>query len=103
MLGPPLVAHGGVCFGLQGGKSCISPMRGSMSNYHDYHAEEMEDDYDYDMDDPVDGMVDEHQERGFRDSDSDDDDDYVRSVCFPFILSPFMVHASYWVSRILCG
>ena len=74
-----------------------------MSNYHDYHAEEMEDDYDYDMDDPVDGMVDEHQERGFRDSDSDDDDDYVRSVCFPFILSPFMVHASYWVSRILCG
>ena len=74
-----------------------------MSNYHDYPAEEMEDDYDYDMDDPVDGMVDEHQERGFRDSDSDDDDDYVRSVCFPFILSPFMVHASYWVSRILCG
>ena len=74
-----------------------------MSNYHDYHAEEMEDDYDYDMDDPVDGMVDEHQERGFRDSDSDDDDDYVRSVCFPFILSPFMVRASYWVSRILCG
>ncbi|KAG2661148.1 uncharacterized WD repeat-containing protein C2A9.03-like [Panicum virgatum] len=53
-------------------------MRGSMSNYHDYHAEEMEDDYDYDMDDPVDDMVDEHQEREFRDSDSDDDD-YVRS------------------------
>ncbi|RLM80602.1 putative WD repeat-containing protein C2A9.03-like [Panicum miliaceum] len=50
-----------------------------MSNYHDDHAEEMEDDYDYDMDDPVDDMVDEHQERGFRDSDSDDDDDYVRS------------------------
>ncbi|RLN09028.1 putative WD repeat-containing protein C2A9.03-like [Panicum miliaceum] len=53
-------------------------MRGSMSNYHNDHAEEMEDDYDYDMDDPVDDMVDEHQERGFRDSDSDDDD-YVRS------------------------
>jgi hypothetical protein len=74
-----------------------------MSNYHDDHAEEMEDDYDYDMDDPVDDMVDEHQERGFRDSDSDDDDDYVRSVRFPFILSPFVMHASYWVSRMLCG
>ena len=49
----------------------------------------MEDDYDYDMDDPVDGMVDEHQERGFRDSDSDDDDDYVRSVCFPFYFVTF--------------
>jgi hypothetical protein len=48
----------------------------------------MEDDYDYDMDDPVDDMVDEHQEREFRDSDSDDDD-YVRSVCFPFYFVTF--------------
>ena len=70
------------------GNSCISPLRGSMCNYHDYHAEEMEDDYDYDMDDPVDDMVDEHQEREFRDSDSDDDD-YVRSVCFPFYFVTF--------------
>nr|CAB3450916.1 unnamed protein product [Digitaria exilis] len=58
--------------------SHISPMRGSMSNYHDNHAEELEDDYDYDMDDPVDDMVDEHQDRGFMDSDSDDEN-YVRS------------------------
>ncbi|GJN22067.1 hypothetical protein PR202_gb09598 [Eleusine coracana subsp. coracana] len=47
-------------------------MRGSMSNYHDDHIEEMEDDYD--MDDPADDMIDEHQEREVRDSDSEEDD-----------------------------
>jgi WD40 repeat protein len=43
-----------------------------MSNYHDDHIDEMEDDYD--MDDPADHMIDEHQDRGVRDSDSEDDD-----------------------------
>lgn len=54
-----------------------------MSNYHDDHIEEMEDDYD--MDDPTDDMVDEHQERGVRDSDSEEED-YGPSVCPPFFI-----------------
>ncbi|VAI60271.1 unnamed protein product [Triticum turgidum subsp. durum] len=43
-----------------------------MSNYHDDHVEDMEDDYD--MDDPAEDMVDAHHERGLRDSDSEDDE-----------------------------
>ena len=43
-----------------------------MSNYHDDHLEEMEDDHD--MDDPADYMVDEQYEREVRDSDSEDGD-----------------------------
>ncbi|TVU28306.1 hypothetical protein EJB05_19819, partial [Eragrostis curvula] len=54
------------------GKRGLSLTRGSMSNYHEDHIEEMEDDYD--MDDPADDMIDENQERGVRDSDSEDDD-----------------------------
>ncbi|WVZ73912.1 hypothetical protein U9M48_022165 [Paspalum notatum var. saurae] len=50
----------------------FSIMSGSMSNYHDDHLEEMEDDHD--MDDPADYMVDEQYEREVRDSDSEDGD-----------------------------
>jgi hypothetical protein len=89
-----MIAHGGVLF-LFAGKSRISPMRGSMSYYHDDHAEEMEDDYDYDMDDPVDDIVDEHQDRGFMDFDSDDDN-YAHSVCFLF----FLLLPAAWVNSL---
>jgi hypothetical protein len=47
-----------------------------MSNYHDDHVEDMEDDYD--MDDPADDMGDGPHERGIRDSDSEDEE-YGRS------------------------
>uniref|UniRef100_A0A0D9VKC7 Uncharacterized protein n=1 Tax=Leersia perrieri TaxID=77586 RepID=A0A0D9VKC7_9ORYZ len=43
-----------------------------MSNYHEDHIEEMEDDYD--MDDTADDMGEENQERGMRDSDSEDEE-----------------------------
>jgi hypothetical protein len=66
-----------------------------MSYYHDDHAEEMEDDYDYDMDDPVDDIVDEHQDRGFMDFDSDDDN-YAHSVCFLF----FLLLPAAWVNSL---
>uniref|UniRef100_A0A0E0NK93 Uncharacterized protein n=1 Tax=Oryza rufipogon TaxID=4529 RepID=A0A0E0NK93_ORYRU len=43
-----------------------------MSNYHEDHIEEMEDDYD--MDDTADDMGEENYERGMRDSDSEDEE-----------------------------
>lgn len=49
-----------------------------MCMYHEDHIEDMEDDYD--MDEPADDMGDEHQERGIRDSDSEDEE-YGQSVC----------------------
>jgi hypothetical protein len=69
------------CFCLQAREASI--LFGSMSNYHDDHIDEMEDDYD--MDDPADHMIDEHQDRGVRDSDSEDDD-YGPSVCSIFFI-----------------
>ena len=54
-----------------------------MSNYHDDHVEDMEDDYD--MEDPADDMVDGHHERAARDSDSEDEE-YGRLVCPSLIL-----------------
>lgn len=54
-----------------------------MSNYHDDHVEDMEDDYD--MDDPAEDMVDAHHERGLRDSDSEDEE-YAHSVCSSLVI-----------------
>jgi hypothetical protein len=76
-------ADGGVLF-VVAGEVGFYLTRGSMSNHHNDHVEEMEDDYD--MDDPADDMIDEHQDQGVRDSDSEDDD-YGPSVCSPFFLS----------------
>jgi hypothetical protein len=63
----------------------------SMSNYHDDHVE-MEDDYD--MDDPADDMVEGNQERGLRDSDSEDEE-YGRSVCMSASYFVFFRHYSW--------
>lgn len=54
-----------------------------MSNYHEDHIEEMEDDYD--MDDTADDMGEENYERGMRDSDSEDEE-HGQSVCPIFSL-----------------
>lgn len=94
------------CFSLQA-VDTFSGIRGSMSNYYDDYddIDEMEDDYD--MDDPIDDMVDEHQ--GIRDSDAEDND-YGQPVRFLFffhilhvLLSlhiAFEMHNSYWTSII---